>query len=41
MGNVGDYVIPLQQAKKVAVAFSGGLDSTLILKVLRENYGAE
>ncbi len=40
-GNVGDYVIPLQQAKKVAVAYSGGLDSALILKILPEYYGTE
>ncbi len=40
-GNSGDYVIPLQQAKKVAVAYSGGLDSALALKILPEYYGAE
>ena len=40
-GQAGDYVIPLQQAKKVAVAYSGGLDSTLILRTLQEHYGAE
>ncbi len=40
-GKAGDYVIELQQAKKVAVAYSGGLDSTLILKILPEHYGAE
>ncbi|MFP3903809.1 MAG: argininosuccinate synthase domain-containing protein, partial [Armatimonadota bacterium] len=40
-GNKGDYVIPLQQAEKVAVAYSGGLDSALALKILPEYYGAK
>ncbi len=40
-GNTGDYVIPLQECKKVAVAYSGGLDSALALKILPEYYGAE
>jgi len=37
----GGYVIELPRAKKVAVAYSGGLDSALALKLLPEYYGAE
>ncbi len=37
----GKYVIELPQCKKVAVAYSGGLDSALALKLLPEYYGAE
>jgi argininosuccinate synthase len=37
----GKYVLDIPQVKKVAVAYSGGLDSTLALKLLPEYYGAE
>ncbi|HEY3398916.1 MAG TPA: argininosuccinate synthase [Armatimonadota bacterium] len=37
----GDYLIELPQCKKVAVAYSGGLDSALALKLLPDRYGAE
>ncbi len=37
----GEYCIELQQCKKVAVAYSGGLDSALALKLLPDKYGAE
>ncbi|NLO74018.1 MAG: argininosuccinate synthase [candidate division WS1 bacterium] len=37
----GRYVIELPQVKKVAVAYSGGLDSALALKLLPDQYGAE
>ena len=37
----GRYVIELPQAKKVAVAYSGGLDSALALKLLPDYYGVE
>ena len=33
--------VPIPQVKKVALAFSGGLDSTLAIKLLSEYYGAE
>lgn len=33
--------VPIPQVKKVALAFSGGLDSTLAIKLLQEYYGAE
>ena len=33
--------VELQQAKKVALAFSGGLDSTLAIKLLFDYYSAE
>ena len=33
--------VPLAQCKKVALAFSGGLDSTLAIKMLPDYYGAE
>ncbi len=37
----GKYSIDIPQVKKVAVAYSGGLDSALALKLLPEYYGAE
>ncbi len=37
----GKYTIEIPQVKKVAVAYSGGLDSALALKLLPEYYGAE
>jgi len=37
----GKYMIEIPQIKKVAVAYSGGLDSALALKLLPEYYGAE
>jgi len=37
----GKFCIELPKVKKVAVAYSGGLDSTLCLKLLPEYYGAE
>ena len=37
----GEYCIPLQTCKKVAVAYSGGLDSALALKLLPDKYGAQ
>jgi argininosuccinate synthase len=37
----GRYVIDLPQVKKVAIAYSGGLDSALALKLLPDYYGAE
>jgi len=37
----GKYAIEIPQVKKVAVAYSGGLDSALALKLLPEYYGAE
>ena len=37
----GKYVIECPQVKKVAVAYSGGLDSSLALRMLPEYYGAE
>src|ERR1035437_1186069 len=39
-GKAGDYTIELQTCKKVAVAYSGGLDSALALKLLPDRYGA-
>ncbi|MCD6362044.1 MAG: argininosuccinate synthase [Armatimonadetes bacterium] len=33
--------VPLAQCKKVALAFSGGLDSTLAIKLLEDYYGTE
>jgi len=33
--------VPIPQCKKVALAFSGGLDSTLAIRLLQEYYGAE
>ncbi|MGD9495116.1 MAG: argininosuccinate synthase [Armatimonadota bacterium] len=33
--------VEIPQVKKVALAFSGGLDSTLAIKLLQEYYGAE
>jgi len=33
--------VPIPQVKKVALAFSGGLDSTLAIRLLSEYYGAE
>ena len=35
----GKYAIEIPQVKKVAVAYSGGLDSALALKLLPEYYG--
>ncbi len=37
----GKYAIEIPQVKKVAVAYSGGLDSALALKLLPEYYGAQ
>ena len=37
----GKYAIEIPQIKKVAVAYSGGLDSALALKLLPEYYGAQ
>ncbi len=37
----GKYMIEIPQVKKVAVAYSGGLDSALALKLLPEYYGAQ
>ncbi len=37
----GKYTIEIPQVKKVAVAYSGGLDSALALKLLPEYYGAQ
>ncbi len=33
--------VPIPQCKRVALAFSGGLDSTLAIRLLQEYYGAE
>ena len=42
MADMSDkYTIEIPQVKKVAVAYSGGLDSALALKLLPEYYGAE
>lgn len=37
----GKYAIDIPQIKKVAVAYSGGLDSALALKLLPDYYGAQ
>ena len=37
----GKYMIEIPQVEKVAVAYSGGLDSALALKLLPEYYGAQ
>jgi argininosuccinate synthase len=37
----GKYCIELPQCKKVAIAYSGGLDSALALKLLPDYYGAQ
>ncbi len=41
MDLTGKYTIEIPKVKRVAVAYSGGLDSTLALKLLPEYYGAE
>jgi len=32
---------PVQKPKKVVLAYSGGLDTSIIIPWLRENYGCE
>ncbi len=41
MNAAGPRVHKLMNAKKVALAYSGGLDTSIIIPWLKENYGCE